>query len=103
MDIGSLPTAEWSIQSTKERVKSDWIWLLAYEGIRHGWLTDSNGVMADPFFKAMASRDVVFYDPKRNVQALAKVVRQRNKIRKAQISAVQKFIHHLRGFEFGEY
>ena len=101
--IGSLPTTEWSNLSTEERVRSDWIWLLAYEGIRHGWLSDPHGVMAGHFFQAMASRNVVFYDPTRNVPTSAKVVRERNLFRKAQFSAVQKFIQHVRGFEFGEY
>lgn len=101
--IGSLPTTEWSNLITEERVRSDLIWLLAYEGIRHGWLNDPNGVMAGPFFQAMDSRNVVFYDPTRNVPTLAKVVRERNQFRKSQFAAVQKFIQHLRGFEFGEY
>ena len=101
--IGSLPTTEWSNLITEERVRSDWSWLLAYEGIRHGWLNDPNSVMGGPFFQAMASRNVVFYDSTRNVPTLAKVVRDRNQFRKSQFAAVQKFIQHLRGFEFGEY
>ena len=73
------------------------------EGIRHGWLTDPGGVMADPFFQAMSSRGVVFYDPKRNIQSSVKIVKQRNQFRRVQSVAIQKFIQHLRGFEFGEY
>jgi len=99
----SLPTSEWSNLITEERVRSDWLWLLAYEGIRHGWLSDPNGVMAGPFFRAMASRNVAFYDPTRNVPTLAKVVREGIQSRKDQSATVQRFIQDLRGFEFGEY
>jgi hypothetical protein len=101
--LSSLPTAEWIGRITKERVKSDWIWLLAYEAIRHGWLPDPSNVMAEPFFRAMASRNVVFYDPKRNVPSSTKIVRMRSRSRRKQFNEMQKIIHLLRGFEFLEY
>lgn len=101
--ICSLPKAEWVSQITKERVKSDWIWLLAYEGIRHGWLPDPSNVMAGSFFQAMSSRNVVFYDPRRNVPSSNKVVQMRNRSRRKQLFEMQKIIRDLRGFEFDEY
>ena len=101
--ICKLPTAEWVDQITKERVISDWIWLLGYEGIRHGWLPDPNNVMAEPFFSAMAKRDVTFYDQGRNVPSSTNVTKKRKQFRKAQILDVQKFIRILRGFGFHEY
>lgn len=99
----NLPTAEWVKQITKESVESDWIWLLGYEGIRHGWLPDPSNVMARPFFQAMASRNVMFYDSRRNVPRSTKVVRMRNRSRKKQLLEMRKIIQHLRGFRFEEY
>lgn len=52
--IRSLPKAEWENSITDDRVRSDWIWLLAYEGFRHCWLSDKKGLMAKSFFKPMA-------------------------------------------------
>lgn len=98
-----LPKAMWANLITKKRVKSDWTWLLGYEGIRHGWLPDNSNVMNDAFFDAMAKRNVVFYDPKRNVQQSSKVVQKRKQSRKLQLLIMQKFIQNLRGFEFDEY
>lgn len=101
--LSSLPTSEWRRRSNKERVKSDWIWLLAYEGIRHGWIPDSNKVMDEPFFKAMAARNVVFYDPRRNVPRSANIVQVRNRSRRQQLNEMQRMIRDLRGFRFDEY
>lgn len=99
----NLPIDQWESQCTKERVKSDWIWLLAYEGIRHGWLSNSTNVMADPFFQSMATRNVVFYDPKRNVQKSTSIVQMRNHSRRRERGEMQRIIRYLRGFQFDEY
>jgi Reverse transcriptase (RNA-dependent DNA polymerase) len=101
--IRNLPVAQWTRQITRESVQTDWIWLLAYEGIRHGWLPDPANVMTEPFFRAMISRGVVFYDPRRNVRRSAKVVRMRSRSRRGQLLEMRKIIQHLRGFRFGEY
>jgi hypothetical protein len=98
-----LPEAQWVSQITKEGVQSDWIWLLGYEGIRQGWLPDPSNVMAEPFFQAMASRNVVFYDPRRNVPRSDKVVRIRNRSRRRQFLEMRKVIQDLRGFKVDEY
>ncbi|NBW52034.1 MAG: RNA-directed DNA polymerase, partial [Betaproteobacteria bacterium] len=39
--VRQLPKANWEAGITKERVRCDWIWLLAYEGFRKGWLKDT--------------------------------------------------------------
>ena len=101
--IASLPKDMWVSKITKERVSSDWIWLLAYEGIRHGWLNDPSKTMASPFFRAMASRDIVFYDPKRNIPTSKSVNKERKRQRRKNIFDVQQFIRAMRGFNFGEY
>jgi hypothetical protein len=101
--ICSLPEAAWVSRITNANVESDWIWLLAYEGIRRGWLPDPSNLMGSPFFRAMASRDVAFYDPRKNVLNSTGVVRARNRSRKRQLLEVQRVIRGLRGFRFGEY
>lgn len=49
--FGPLPTDKWAKKINNDTVKSDWIWLLAYEAIRKGWLRDLENVMTSPFFK----------------------------------------------------
>jgi hypothetical protein len=99
-----LPKAKWEAESTKDRVRCDWIWLLAYEGFRHGWLKDSKNVMNDEFFSPMASRNVAFYDPKRNVRPTSKVVKLRAKTRKRNLKDITRFFMEIRGVpHFDEY
>ncbi|ESZ74261.1 hypothetical protein X726_22580 [Mesorhizobium sp. L103C105A0] len=95
--IRSLPKAEWENSITDDRVRSDWIWLLAYEGFRHGWLNDKKGLMAKSFFKPMASRNVVFYDPKKNVQKSEKIVKAVRGASVRNAFAVAKMFETLRG------
>lgn len=95
-----LPKAKWELESTKERVRCDWIWLLAYEGFRHGWLNDAKNVMKDDFFAPMATRNVVFYDPKRNVRPTAKVVKLRANSRKRNLEDITRFFMEIRGVHF---
>lgn len=95
-----LPKAKWELESTKDRVKSDWIWLLAYEGFRHGWLKDTKSVMKGEFFGPMASRKVVFYDPKRNVRPTSKVVKLRANTRKRNLKDITRFFIDIRGVPF---
>lgn len=94
------PIGKWEKEISSERVLSDWSWLFAYEGIRKGWLKDIGGVMAKPFFKAMNDRDVVFYDPQRNVRKSASVKRDRLRERREQNLEVMRFIDALRGVDF---
>lgn len=92
-----LPKAKWEADSTKERVRCDWIWLLAYEGFRHGWLNDAKKVMNDDFFAPMAARNVVFYDPKRNVRPTSRVVKLRANTRKRNLKDITRFFMEIRG------
>ncbi|MFN7236124.1 MAG: hypothetical protein ACK5VL_00160, partial [Brevundimonas sp.] len=73
------------------------IWLLAYEGFRHGWLNDAKKVMNDDFFAPMAARNVVFYDPKRNVRPTSRVVKLRANTRKRNLKDITRFFMEIRG------
>jgi len=95
--VRQLPKANWEAGITKERVKCDWIWLLAYEAFRKGWLNDTRGVMKDDFFAPMAARDVVFYDPKRNVRPTANIVKLRANTRSRNMKDIFRFITEIRG------
>lgn len=37
-------------------------WILLYEGVRHGWLSNTQIVMGNPHFKVLNDNDVSFYD-----------------------------------------
>lgn len=64
--IGKLPTDVWS-SVTKEEIITSPSWLLLYEGIRNGWLSDPKKLSTTAFFKPMLDRNVVFYDKRRNM------------------------------------
>ncbi|MEW4466244.1 RNA-directed DNA polymerase [Parasphingorhabdus sp. JC815] len=100
---GSLPKAYWEDKITKNGVMTDWTWLLAYEGFRNGWLNDAKNIMNEPFFKAMNSCGVVFYDPKRNVPKTAKTVFRRSLVRSFYQREIAKFLLHTRGFDMENY
>lgn len=95
--VRKLPKSHWEAAITKDRVRSDWMWLLAYEGFRHGWLSDTKGVMGDGFFAPLAKRDVVFYDPKRNVRRTSQTARLRARLRKKSFEEITKFFLGIRG------
>lgn len=103
LGIGNLPRAQWEAQISEDRVLSDWSWLLAYEGFRHGWLTDVKGLMKQPFFKPMADRNVAFYDPRKNVETSKSFVAKRKRLRRSQNIEVKLMFEDLRGFDTGEY
>lgn len=103
MGLGKLPKVEWERKLTEESVLTDWSWLLAYEGFRHGWLTDTKGLMAKPFFKPMADRNVVFYDPLKNVQTSRSFVAMRNRTRRRDTVEIRLLFEAMRGIDFGEY
>lgn len=75
--ISPLPQDKWLLNIDEKRCKSDGVWLLAYEGFRHGWLPDSKGLMAKPFFEPLAKRSIVFYNRKGNVEPSSKRVWKR--------------------------
>lgn len=75
--VGSLPITLWSSCSADE-IRSGPRWLLSYEGIRNGWLPDPGNLASTAFFDPMMSRNVVFYDKRRNMPtASAKAKRRR--------------------------
>lgn len=94
-----LPNEHWEGMIDDQRVRSDWIWLLAYEGIRKRWLSDRKGVLKRPFFKAMHDRNVVFYDPRKNVDRSTKVIREKRATSKQQNFEVLAFLRNIRGFD----
>ncbi|MDT0576501.1 RNA-directed DNA polymerase [Croceicoccus sp. F390] len=98
-----LPTANWEAQISQQGTIGNWSWLYAYEAIRKGWLKDTSNVLTSPFFAAMDKRDVVFYDPNKNVnprkQAVAARRRQSNSNKRESLM----LLSFLRGFDFGDY
>lgn len=92
-----LPTQAWEAAGTKEAVRTSWNWLLNYEGIRHGWLSDPLGLSTDAFFEPMLKRSVVFYDPKRNAPTLRSVVAKKNASRRTQDAKIKRMLDELRG------
>lgn len=103
LGIGTLPKKEWESQISSESVLQDWSWLLAYEGFRKGWLNDAKGLLKEPFFAAMDERDIVFYNPKRNVPTSRSVVRKASKLRSRQSHEMKAFFAALRGESFDDY
>jgi hypothetical protein len=97
----TIPTSVWENSFTSERILSDWSWLLAYEGIRHGWLNDPKGLMNEPFFQSMAVRDIEFYDPRRNVRASKNAVRARRSRSKRDNQLIAKLLLSMRGLGNG--
>lgn len=97
--IKSPPKSTWEQEISAERCLSDWTWLYAYESVRRGWLKAKPDFLKSPFLKPMNSRDVVFYDPKRNVARSNKVKKERAQVRKADNLQVIKLIGLLRGVD----
>ena len=93
-----LPKSHWENAISPDRVRHDWSWLLAYEGVRHGWLADKHGVMGKALFKPLADRAVVFYDETKNVARSRKAIKARFKRSSAQASAFIALIKKWRGF-----
>jgi hypothetical protein len=64
----TLVTGSPNISSIETELKDDILfsenWLLAYEGVKKGWLTPSNPTLLDDnmFFKILKDRNVEFYD-----------------------------------------
>lgn len=66
-----IPRANWGRHMNAAGLYSD-MWLLAYEADLKGWLHSSSPgyVQADPFFAALRSRDISFYEETRNAPKL---------------------------------
>ena len=100
---GTLPTGSWEKMISQESILSSWIWLLAYEGFRNGWLTDRRQLMSRKFFKPMAERNVVFYDPKRTVKKSQRVTAISHKRRRRDIAEARRILVNLREVMGDEY
>jgi hypothetical protein len=96
-----LPINMWEDMITEETIRADWRWLLGYEGIRHGWLTDKKGVAKGAFFKPMFDRNVVFYDPRKNVGNSRRVSKLRTVRARRESLEVVRFLQFVRGFRAG--
>ena len=98
------PKSTWEAEISADRCLSDWTWLYAYEAVRKGWLRATPAFLNSPFLKPMHSRNIVFYDPKRNVARSRKIKKERAQARKADNLQVTNLIRLLRGvdhfFEF---
>lgn len=97
--LSKLPVGKWEAAVHPDTILTDPIWLLGYEGIRKGWLADINGSMSTPFFDAMNQRDVVFYDPTRNVPRIRRG--SLFKKRMQERAAVTSLLNALRGITGG--
>lgn len=93
----SPPVSQWESEVSEERVLADWTWLYAYEGIRHGWIADTNNVMSAPFFEALNSKDVRFYDESRNIKTSQAFQKMRKRVRAQQNKEVVAMLMQLRG------
>ncbi|WP_312608285.1 RNA-directed DNA polymerase [Agrobacterium pusense] len=103
LGFAGLPKARWEAQISEESVLTDWTWLLGYEGFRHGWLSDTKSLMATPFFKPMADRNVVFYDDKKNIPSSRSTVAKRQRVRQRENAEIRLMWKLVRGFDAGEY
>jgi hypothetical protein len=97
--VRKLPQTEWENQFSKNSILSDWSWLLAYEGIRHGWLSDRSKVMREPFFRAMLARNVVFYDEQRNVRPSYSVTQIARRQRNLNVTVARNMLQRIRGID----
>jgi hypothetical protein len=100
---GKLPIEKWESEITEDRILTDWTWLLGYEGFRNGWLRDKNNLMKGSLFAPMAHRNVVFYDPKRNVRPSKTFVSKRMILRNDQKKELRQFFVEVRGVDPFDY
>lgn len=93
------PIGSWEADISADRCLKDWTWLYAYEAVRKGWLTAPTGFLNSSFLKPMHSRNVVFYDPKRNVARSEKVKKTAALTRNADKLRLTRAIRILRGID----
>lgn len=104
LNVQKLPISKWENMIDEYRVEHDWVWLLAYEGIRHGWLKDIKGTMTKRFFAPMKTRNVIFYDDTKNVTKSVKAKKDRIQRARRESVAVSVLIRNMRGIlDFGDY
>lgn len=98
----AISTTHWEAQISETSITNDWSWLLAYEAMRRGWLPDPDGLMARPFFAAMRSRGVVFYDERRNVRKRREMLRLRKAMQRRLRNEVRRFMFTMRSVDLDE-
>lgn len=101
-----LPIDEWQSQISEDSILSDWTWLMAYEGIRHGWLSDEHNLMEKPLFKPLDRQKIMFYNPNKKFSASANARKKR--VKKREVFEVKDFLEDIReieiiDFDFPEY
>lgn len=92
--LGKLPVNNWQSQISEDSVLSDWTWLMAYEGIRHGWIADEHNLMEKAFFKPLISQKVKFYDP--NKTLLSTNIRKKQATKKRNLHEAKNFLEGVR-------
>ena len=100
MGLGRAPVTEWEARISEDSVLSGWTWLLAYEGYRHGWLADRDGLMGKGFLEPLARRKVVFFDPNRNIPTSRSFVKRRMQLRRREQHEARTMLAMLRGVEW---
>lgn len=90
----------WQDRISRESITSDSTWLLAFEGIRNGWLADRRNVMQTPFFRSLMDENVQFYDRSKNVKRSTAVKRRRFEERTIFGRMLRDAILRLRGFQY---
>ena len=101
--VGQLPRDQWSQYITLQKANTSGLWLLAYEGIRHGWLSDPHNLAQCAVFAPMLLRNIEFYDPKRNVATSRSAASRRIQARIREKRATFSMMQHLRGFAMDDY
>ena len=101
--VGTLPIATWESRISEDSVQTDWTWLLAYEAFRKGWLNDRQGLMKNDLFKPMDTRNVVFFNPDKNIKTSKSHVAALRKLRRLERLEVKMMMKALRGMEWDDY
>ncbi|MGE3246520.1 MAG: RNA-directed DNA polymerase [Beijerinckiaceae bacterium] len=97
--IKSLPKKTWESEISADRCLKDWTWLYSYESVRKGWLHAPASFLNSPFLKPMHTRNVNFYNPRRNIARSKSVKKIAASIRKADKIQVTRLVSQLRGIE----
>lgn len=97
--ISKLPQQTWEKGIDAESIRSGWNWLLAYEGIRHGWLADKKNLSSDAIFQPLLERGVYFYDEKRNVPRSKNVSRAKKNERWKEAKEAKRLLQLIRGLK----
>lgn len=71
----------------------DWTWLLAYEGVRNGWLKDQgNKVKKHPYLEPLFKRNIIFYDKAKNVPTRNAINKKRFSILRMRRKVLESYL-----------